>query len=83
MYTCLNYTFMTCHSHKENFLNVLLNVSSFKIKAQYICEKVNIFVLWESDFLCALCLTLIFLISNLTLRKLYVNNKGSFLPKVR
>lgn len=81
MYTCLNYTFMPCH--KENFLNVLLNVSIFKGKAQYICEKVNIFVLWERDILCALCLTLIFLISNLTLRKLYVNNKGSFLPKVR
>lgn len=69
MYTCLNYTFMPCHNHKENFLNVL-NISIFIVKAQYICEKANIFVLWERDLLCAVCLTLIFLISNLTLRKL-------------
>lgn len=70
MYTCVNYTFMTCHNWNDDFLNALLNVPIFKIKAQYICEKVNAFALWERAFLCALRLTLMFLISNLTLRKL-------------
>lgn len=66
MYACLNYTFMPCHSQKHNFPNVFLNIPFFKIKAQYICEKENIFALWERDFLRALCLTLMFLISNLS-----------------
>lgn len=40
MYTWLYYTFILCCSWKDN-LNVL-NIPIFKIKLQYICEKVNI-----------------------------------------
>lgn len=64
MYIVFNYIFMPCHSWKSD--NAFHNIPSFKIKADYFCEKVNIFIFWERDFLHALCLTQMVLVLNLT-----------------